>query len=222
VQELAAQAVLPVAKTSRDGQRARILDALFAVISSSGVGRASVTEIAEAAGVARGALHYYFDSKDEVLGALMRRLGDEYVGRATAFLDREESRGRTDRIAAALARWHFSGDVGEAERLMSVWIDFWGQAPTQPAIGAVVFAVQERARAFCQRAVLLQRPELTGAPAAAQRIWGATLLSIIEGGLLQWRVAARAATPLDRDALGDALARAAQGATSSFCLTEVP
>jgi AcrR family transcriptional regulator len=218
----AAQVAAPeTGRRTRDQNRTRILDALFAVMSSSGVGGASVTEIAEAAGVARGALHYYFDSKDEVVGALMRRLGDGYVERMQAFLAREEQRGRADGIVGALARWHFSGDVVEAERLMSVWIDFWGQAATQPAIGAVVFEVQERARALCTHAVMLQRPDLADAHDEARRTFGATILAIVEGGLLQWRIATRAACPLDREALGCALATAAQQAAQSFSLSEV-
>jgi AcrR family transcriptional regulator len=207
---------------TREKHRARILDAVFSVMSSSGVVGASVSEIAEAAGVARGALHYYFDSKEDVLGALMRRLGDGYVARLQAFLDREQQRGRAEFVVGGLARWHFSGDVDEAERLMSVWIDFWGQAPTQAAIGAVVFETQERARALCTRAVLLQRPELAAADAETLRVFGATVLSIIEGGLLQWRVASRAAAPLDRSALGASLAVVAHHATLSFRLPEVP
>jgi AcrR family transcriptional regulator len=210
------------ARGGREKHRARILDALFSVMSSSGVVGASVSEIADAAGLARGALHYYFDSKDEVLGALMRRLGDGYVARLQAFLDREQQKGRADVVVGALARWHFSGDVDEAVRLMSVWIDFWGQAPTQPAIGVVVFEVQERARALCTRAVLLQRPELASTDDDTRRLYGATILSIIEGGLLQWRVAARATSPLNRDALGASLAVVAHQATQSFRLPEVP
>jgi AcrR family transcriptional regulator len=188
--------------------------------SSGGVG-ASVSEIAEAAGVARGALHYYFDSKDEVVAALMRRLGNGYIARLEAFVDREEQRGRTDGVVGAVARWHFVGDADEAERLLSVWIDFWGQATTQPAIGAVVFEVQERARTLCTRAVLLQRPELRMVDVDRQRLFGAAILAIIEGGLLQWRIAARAAAPLARAPLGAALADAALHTTNAFSAPEV-
>jgi TetR/AcrR family fatty acid metabolism transcriptional regulator len=211
----------PPTGRAREKNRARILDALFAVMSSSGGVGASVSEIAEAAGVARGALHYYFDSKDEVVAALMRRLGDGYVGRMQAFLDREEQRGRGAHVVGALARWHFAGDADEALRLMSVWIDFWGQAATQPAIGAVVFEVQERARALCTRAVVLQRPDLSGAPDDDRRLFGATILSIVEGGLLQWRIAARGPAPLDRAALGASLGLVAHEATRTFRLSEV-
>jgi TetR/AcrR family fatty acid metabolism transcriptional regulator len=205
----------------REKQRARILDALFAVMSSSGTTGASVTEIADAAGLSRGSLHYYFESKDEVVGALMRRLGDGYLGGLQSFADRVESGGRSQTAVAALCRWHFSGDADHSFRLLSVWIDFWGQAATHPVVGAVVLDVQERARTVCSRVVLLQRPELALRPDADRRLMGATVLSLIEGGLLQWRIAARSGLPLDRRALGEALAQAAHAATQSFSSSEV-
>lgn len=193
----------------RAQQRQKILDALFGVMSSSGASGASVSEIVEAAGISRGALHYYFESKDELVAALMRRLGDTYLARMTAFVDREEERaGQLGRSACvgAVVRWHFSGDTDEATRLLGVWIDFWGQAPSRKDIGDVVFQVQERARGLCRRALLLQRPELRALGDDELRGHGASLLAIVEGGLLQWRIATSSPRPFDRQALGQALA----------------
>ncbi|MDP2341679.1 MAG: TetR/AcrR family transcriptional regulator [Deltaproteobacteria bacterium] len=197
-------------KEGRVQQRQRILDALFAVMSSSGAGGASVSEIVEAAGISRGALHYYFESKDELVAALMQRLGDGYLARMTAFLDREEAASSSSSCSLgcvpALVRWHFSGDSEEATRLLGVWIDFWGQAPSRKDIGDVVFAVQETARALCSRALVLQRPELAALGDDVLRAHGASLLAIVEGGLLQWRIAISSPRPFDRCALGQALA----------------
>lgn len=217
--------------TKREGraaQRARILDALFAVMSSSGAGGASVSEIAEAAGIARGALHYYFESKDELVCALMRRLGETYLARMADFVEREQLKSSSASSSSsssafavrasggALVRWHFAGDTEEATRLLGVWIDFWGQAPTRKDIGDVVFEVQEGARVLCRRAILLQRPDLVDVDDATLRAWGASLLAIVEGGLLQWRIAARAPRPFDRDALGRALADVANAWIASL------
>jgi TetR/AcrR family fatty acid metabolism transcriptional regulator len=194
----------------RAGQRERILDALFDVMSSSGTLGASVTEIAEAAGIARGALHYYFSSKEELKEALMRRLGAGYVGRLATFLDRESSRLADGRSAVAgLARWHFAGDDVETERLLAVWIDYWGQASSNEGIGAAVFQVQEQARTLCVRALLLDRPELAAMSDDEHRLHGASLLAVIEGGLLQWRVAARGPRPLPSVAFGEVIGAAA-------------
>ncbi len=209
-------------RSGRDGQRQRILDALFEVMSSSGTVGASVSEIAEAAGIARGALHYYFASKDELVAALMRRLGEGYVSRLEAFFERAaKDPARRASVVAGLARWHFTGDGDDAARLLAVWIDFWGQAPSQPVIGAVVLEVQEQARALCARAVLLARPELVGVDDVTQRFHGAAVLAVIEGGLLQWRIAARGERPLDRAVLADVLAAAAAAVANSFAVPVV-
>ncbi len=194
----------------RAAQRERILDALFNVMSSSGTLGASVTEIAEAAGIARGALHYYFESKDELKEALMRRLGTGYVARLATFLERETGRLADGRSAVAgLARWHFAGDDDETARLLAVWIDYWGQAPSNDGIGAVVFQVQEEARALCARALVLDRPELAVVDDDARRLHGASILAVIEGGLLQWRIAARSARPLPSAVFGEVIGAAA-------------
>lgn len=204
----------------REAQRQRILDALFTVMSSSGGVGASVSEIAEAAGIARGALHYYFANKDELVAALMRRMGDAYVARLDAFLSRAAADDvRRASAVAGLARWHFVGDGEEAARLLAVWIDFWGQAPTQPAIGEVVFDVQEQARALCARALVIARPEFAGVDVDTLRQHGAAILAVIEGGLLQWRIAARSARPLDRKALADTLGAAAGAVAASFVVS---
>ncbi len=210
-------------RAGRDGQRQRILDALFDVMSSSGTVGASVSEIAEAAGIARGALHYYFASKDELVAALMRRLGQSYVGRLEAFLERaRRDDARRASVVAGLARWHFAGDTEEAARLLAVWIDFWGQAPSQPVIGAVVFEVQEQARALCTRALLTARPELAVVDDATLRVHGAVILAVIEGGLLQWRIAAKSERPIDRAVLGDALGAAVTAVVASFPVASAP
>jgi len=217
----------PVLRAGRAEQRDRILDALFAVMSSSGTLGASVTEIAEAAGIARGALHYYFESKDELKEALMRRLGEGYVARVGAVLDRLEARAREGLplhpggAVAAVCRWHFAGDEDESARLLAVWIDYWGQAPSNDGIGVVVFGVQEAARALCARAVAFDHPDVV-LDDARRRMVGAAVLGLIEGGLLQWRIAARAERPLDRAAFADTLAAAAVAAASALVAPSTP
>lgn len=205
----------------REERRAQILDALFAVVAERGLMGASVSEIAEAAGIARGALHYFFASKEEITACLMRRLGDLYVAGLEAYLEKRirraaEEPSARERIVADMARWHFRGDADDATRRLAVWIDFWGQAASQPAIREVVADVQEAARQVLARALVAQRPELGELPGDALRIHAAALLAVIEGGLLQWRVLASSPRALPRDALGATLASAAAAAAAGI------
>lgn len=191
----------------KDERREQILEGLFEAMASEGSVGASITDIAKAAGIARGALHYYFSSKDEIRRSLMAHLGHEYTSSLERALERAEARaqeaGVDDKEAPlrALVRWHFSGDEDRSERLLAVWIDFWGQAPTDDGLNGVVLDVQNRARTLCARALAFARPELLALPSEELRHIAAALLALVEGGLLQWRVAARSQAALDRQAL---------------------
>lgn len=210
----------------REERRAQILDAMFGVIAQRGLHGASISEIAEAAGIARGALHYFFASKEEITASLMRRLGARYVEELGRFLDRRARRAAEDpalraRIVADVAHWHFRGDLDDAHRRLGVWIDFWGLAASQESIRDVVVEVQESGRQLLVRALLLQRPELAVLDASTLRLHAAALLALVEGGLLQWRVAAASPLALDRDQLGEAIAAAAAQAVACVPLPSI-
>lgn len=208
-------------------RREQILDGLFDAIAN-GAGRggrnASITDIAEESGIARGALHYYFSSKQEMICCLMRRLGDAYIQNLDGYIrHRLTQAANTDHtpIASnsvaidALFAFHFGGDVARIERLLSVWIDFWGRATTDQQITDVVFSVQERARQICLFVVeqTCDTQQLLASwrhlSASEQRMYAATLLCLVEGGLLQWRIAQEQQFPLDRTALRQALTQCA-------------
>lgn len=194
-------------------RREQILEGLFEAMAREGSVGASITDIAKAAGIARGALHYYFSSKDEIRSSLMTHLGHQYASSLEGALNRALDRApASDReaLVRALVRWHFRGDEERAARLLAVWIDFWGQAPTDDRLNGVVLEVQERARGLCERALLHARPELACAlDDEERRHAAAALLALVEGGLLQWRVAARTGAALDREALSQRLTDAA-------------
>ena len=59
-----------------------ILDAALAVFSETGFAGARVEDIAARAGLSKGAVYLYFESKEEMLKALVRRLADRVVGAA--------------------------------------------------------------------------------------------------------------------------------------------
>lgn len=67
-----------VRKTKEDALETRntILDAAETVFYRKGVARTTLTDIAEAAGVTRGAIYWHFANKGEVFDAMMRRAID--------------------------------------------------------------------------------------------------------------------------------------------------
>jgi AcrR family transcriptional regulator len=76
-----------------DQRRVDLLEAARAVFADKGVTGATVSDIAEAAGVAKGTFYLYFESKDALLGALKRRFVDDLIAEASRFfgkVDRED------------------------------------------------------------------------------------------------------------------------------------
>lgn len=64
-----------------------ILDAALAVFTELGFAGARVEDIATRAGLSKGALYVYFDSKHAILTALVRRLADRVIGAAEALVE---------------------------------------------------------------------------------------------------------------------------------------
>jgi AcrR family transcriptional regulator len=66
--------------------RARLMDAALEILHQRGYARATTADIADLAGVSRGALNHHFESKDELVTAsvdrLLRRATDEIAGLA--------------------------------------------------------------------------------------------------------------------------------------------
>lgn len=64
--------------------RQAILDAAEGVFSAHGFAAAKMADVARAAGLAAGTLYNYFDSKEEIVRALIERRGDELLARLEA------------------------------------------------------------------------------------------------------------------------------------------
>jgi AcrR family transcriptional regulator len=73
---------------SPEDRRAEILDAATRTFSEKGVGKATVADIAEAAGVAKGTVYLYFGSKEHLLAALRDRFVDELIEHVADLLSR--------------------------------------------------------------------------------------------------------------------------------------
>jgi AcrR family transcriptional regulator len=78
----------PVPRTRRPEARPdQILDAALAVFSEQGFAGARVEDIAKRAGLSKGAIYLYFESKDAMLKGLVRRLADGVVGAAEGLVN---------------------------------------------------------------------------------------------------------------------------------------
>jgi AcrR family transcriptional regulator len=72
-------------------RRGQILDAAHAVFAGKGFREATVCDIAEAAGVAKGTVYLYFKSKDEMYWAALERGLDQLHAQTKAALDQADT-----------------------------------------------------------------------------------------------------------------------------------
>jgi AcrR family transcriptional regulator len=119
-----------------DDRRANLLAAAADVFTRRGVADATVAEITDLAGVAKGSFYREFESKDHIVVALQEQFVDELMERATAM---------TSQLG--------DGDLWElADRFLVELIDFELEhrdlaavlAREAPAAGSEVFAAADR------------------------------------------------------------------------------
>ncbi|WP_338673448.1 TetR/AcrR family transcriptional regulator [Streptomyces sp. SCSIO 30461] len=87
-----------------DVRRRQILDATAALLLEDGYEALTVSKVAARAGVAKGTVYLYFDSKQELLAALQAEMWDRMLQRPTALL-KQPGLTWTERLDGLVAAW---------------------------------------------------------------------------------------------------------------------
>jgi AcrR family transcriptional regulator len=66
-------------RADRTARQAELITAAARVFAERGVANTTVSDIVKAAGVAQGTFYLYFDSKDEIVLAVVRQMGDQLL-----------------------------------------------------------------------------------------------------------------------------------------------
>lgn len=104
-----------------------ILDAALEVFSEQGFAGARVEDIATRAGISKGAVYLYFDSKHEMLKALVRRLAERVMGTAEFVVDAQH---------------------GDAELTLRTFLAFMGAQLADPRVSAAPRLIIAEAQRF--------------------------------------------------------------------------
>jgi AcrR family transcriptional regulator len=86
------------------------MEAAVRVLRAKGTSNATVSDITEAAGVAKGTFYLYFGSKEHLMAALRRQLVDDAIAHGISFLARageEDWWGLVDASIASFIDYHF-------------------------------------------------------------------------------------------------------------------
>lgn len=159
-------------RPTRADTRARLLKAAGTVFAERGYDRASLDDVALAAGLTKGAVYSSFASKDELLYALMRERIHERLELVTEAAERHANvRDITDQAARGLAElissqaeWHL------------LFIEFWARAVRDPELRDEFARERRTARAVL--ASLLEEQAATAGvelPAPAEQLAVAVL-----------------------------------------------
>jgi TetR/AcrR family acrAB operon transcriptional repressor len=70
-----------------EASRQQVLDAAIRALAGAGYARTSIGDIAAAAGMSKGAVHYHFDSKDDLMAQVLVRCADAMRERVRAAWD---------------------------------------------------------------------------------------------------------------------------------------
>jgi len=120
--------------SNTEERRQQIAGALVKVMARRGYEGASVADIAKAARLTPGLVHYHFESKLEILLASVEMLASRHLGRVDARLAR--AGGDPAREVAAFIDLHLGLGADADPDALACWILLSGEALRQPKIGA--------------------------------------------------------------------------------------
>lgn len=125
-----------------EGSRNQVLDAAILRLAENGLAQTSIQDIANAAGLSKGAVHYHFESKDELLERVLERCCESIEVRVKKVF--EEPGTPIDRVRRAiLEMWIVRrDDVPE----MRVLTELHGMSRQNEAIRLAFAKALERAR----------------------------------------------------------------------------
>jgi AcrR family transcriptional regulator len=156
-------------------RREAILAAACRAIVERGYPATRITDVAEVAGTSTGTIHYYFETRDEVLMAALKWATERLFARVEAGADRSP-RGRLAHLLAVSVPRR-----GQARDEYVLWIELWLRVLHEPALLPVCEAVSERWRSYFSAVVRdgVEAGEFT--PAAAPDEVADRLIALVDG-----------------------------------------
>lgn len=107
--------------SNTEARRAQIVEGMLEVVASRGYERATIKEIAQAAGLSSGLLHYHFPNKQAILVALLARLAEGLRARFARRLAQTAAGDSWGALEAYVAA-HLSLDGDADGRALACWV----------------------------------------------------------------------------------------------------
>ena len=123
----------------------QIVEAAIAVFSRLGFHKARMDDIAREAGVSKGTLYWYFESKDAITKALLQYLFDQEVQEVTTVLAAEGS--VSERLLALTQQ--LAGRLEQREKLIPIIHEFYATATRDPTVQYARWPATTKPTASC-------------------------------------------------------------------------
>lgn len=132
-------------KSIAEIRREEIIEAFFKVVSEKGFARATIREVANAAGCNHGMLHHYFSNKEEIIKAAVDHVMTVYTAELRDNLSRLDS--AAEQIKFVIP-WFFDLDRFDLE-FSRAWMEFWVLSKNDPVVsGALLECYRELINIF--------------------------------------------------------------------------
>jgi len=168
----------PKRKAARPVRRQQLIDSTIAVLARKGYAGLTVADVAKEAGLSAGIVIFHFNSKDELLAAVLGALAAEYRTHWEASMNAAGT-SAADRLKALLLS-DFDTEVYTREKL-AAWVAFWGEIQGRPFYDQICAELDTERRAatddLCRRIIAEGAydldPELTarGLEALGDGLW---------------------------------------------------
>ena len=168
-----------VSDAHREARREQIAAAALACFAEKGFQRTSMADIIEASGLSAGAIYLHFESKQQIVLAVGRRV----LGRRLGDLESMGADSLADPVATVRMLLGRMADDSLDARLL---IQLWGEATTDPELGALVTEIFEMLRDALTRYLTAWATRQGGSDPAN---WAATalpaVLALAQGFMVQ-------------------------------------
>ncbi|RJP84788.1 MAG: TetR/AcrR family transcriptional regulator [Desulfobacteraceae bacterium] len=121
---------------NEEDKRNQILEALNACLQNKPFDQTSIKEIAKAAGVNHGLLHYYFKNKEDILIHYIDYVINHYKRMFTDWLNRPEMEGHEQKKRISAFFLFMNERITLNKALSKVFIEIWEIAAYNPSVKA--------------------------------------------------------------------------------------
>lgn len=166
---------------SRSVRVDQILDGALRLFARNGFHQTSMDELVAATGLSKGSLYWYFDSKDDIILAVLERVFDRELYHLEALLDQDSPVPDRLRALALLS----AEEMASFEGLLPVVFEFYSLAGRREEVREVLGSYLGRYRDRLSQLIAQgqERRELRPGPGTAI---ATVIISLFEGLMVLW------------------------------------